>query len=52
VVLARRHCRTGKVSSAYSSKRKGTVAAQSRRAGQVLPAGSKISLVVSRGPRR
>ena len=53
LVIARRHCRTGKVSSAYSSKRKkGTVAAQSRRAGQVLPAGSKISLVVSRGPRR
>jgi PASTA domain/Regulator of chromosome condensation (RCC1) repeat len=51
--IAQRHCRTGKVSFAYSLKRKkGTVISQSRRPGRVLPARSKINLVVSRGRRR
>jgi PASTA domain len=51
--IAQRHCRTGKVRSAYSAKRrKGIVVSQSRRAGKVLPTGSKIDLVVSRGRRR
>ena len=51
--IARSHCRTGKVRSAYSAKRKkGIVIAQSRRPGNVLPASSKIDLVVSRGRRR
>jgi hypothetical protein len=50
--LAQRHCRTGKVGYAYSRKsRKGTVTSQGRRPGQVLPADSKIDLVVSRGRR-
>ena len=51
--IARRHCRTGKVRHAYSRKRKkGIVISQSRRPGRVLPAGSKISLIVSRGRTR
>jgi hypothetical protein len=50
--IAQRHCRTGKVDSAYSRKRKkGIVLSQSRRPGRVLPARSKINLVVSRGRR-
>ena len=48
--LIRRHCRTGKVAYANSrTRRKGVVIAQSRRPGRVLPARSKIDLVVSRG---
>jgi len=40
------------VRSAYSKKRKkGIVVAQSRRPGKVLPTGSAIDLVVSRGRR-
>jgi hypothetical protein len=50
--IAQRHCRTGKVGYAYSRRRKGIVISQSRRPEQVLPAGSKINLIVSRGPRR
>ena len=49
-MIAKKHCRTGKVGRAYSRKsKKGIVISQSRRAGRVLPAGSKIALVVSRG---
>jgi alpha-tubulin suppressor-like RCC1 family protein len=48
--IARRHCRTGKVGYAYSSKRKkGIVVSQSRRPAKVLPARARINLVVSRG---
>jgi hypothetical protein len=50
--LARGHCRAGKVNYAYSAKKKGLVSAQSRRPGRILPASSKINLVVSRGPKR
>jgi hypothetical protein len=51
--IVQRHCRTGRVSRAYSSKRKkGTVSSQSRRAGKVVPNGSKVDLVVSRGRKR
>jgi beta-lactam-binding protein with PASTA domain len=40
------------VGHAYSRKRKkGTVSSQSRRPGRVLPARSKINLIVSRGRR-
>jgi hypothetical protein len=47
------HCRTGKIGYAYSRKRKkGIVISQSRRPGRVLPARSKVALVVSRGRRR
>jgi hypothetical protein len=51
--IAQRGCSTGMVGFAYSRKRtKGTVISQSRRPGRVLPARSKINLVVSRGRRR
>jgi hypothetical protein len=49
--IAQRHCRTGKVRNAYSRKHKGIVISQNRRPGRVLPGGSKINLVVSRGRR-
>jgi PASTA domain-containing protein len=48
--ILRRHCRTGRVSSAYSPKKSGTVISQSRRrAGRILPFRARINLVVSRG---
>jgi PASTA domain/Regulator of chromosome condensation (RCC1) repeat len=51
--IAKAHCRTGAVRYAYSrTRKKGTVVAQSRRPGKVLPAGSRIDLAVSRGRRR
>ena len=51
--ITTRRCRTGKVGHAYSRHRKrGLVLSQSRRPGRVLPAGSRIDLVVSRGRRR
>jgi PASTA domain/NHL repeat len=50
--ITKRHCRTGKVTHVYSrTKRKGVVIGQSRRPGQVLPANTKVNLVVSRGRR-
>jgi Fibronectin type III domain/PASTA domain len=53
VTIKRRHCRTGKVRYAYSrTRKKGIVISQSRRPGRVLPAKSKINLVVSRGRKR
>ena len=52
-LLNQRHCRTGRVTKAFSRKRKkDIVIGQSRRPGRVLPADSKINLVVSRGRRR
>jgi hypothetical protein len=52
LALKQRHCGAGKVSSAYSKKtKKGKVSAQSKPAGRVLPAGTKVNLVVSRGRR-
>jgi chitinase len=52
-MIASRRCRTGKVGYAYSRKRKkGIVISQSRRPGRVLPARSRINLIVSRGRRR
>jgi alpha-tubulin suppressor-like RCC1 family protein len=51
--IAKSHCRTGRVRHAYSRKRKkGIVISQSRRPGRVLPAQSKVNLLVSRGRRR
>jgi hypothetical protein len=50
--IKQRHCRTGRVGYAYSRKKKGVVVSQSRRPGKVLPADSKINLIVSRGRRR
>jgi chitinase len=52
-MISKSHCRTGKVTYVYSrAGRRGVVIGQSRRPGQVLPANSKINLVVSRGARR
>jgi beta-lactam-binding protein with PASTA domain len=52
-MIVSRRCRTGKVGYAYSRKRKkGIVISQSRRPGRVLPARSRINLIVSRGRRR
>ena len=51
--ISGRHCRIGKVRYANSPKRKkGVVISQSSRPGRVLPARSKINLIVSRGRRR
>ena len=53
--IARGHCRTGKVTYAYSRTRKrGIVIAQSRAPGLDLPPDAKIDLRVSRGrpPRK
>lgn len=50
--LTRSHCAPGKVAYAYSkATKKSRISAQSRRAGQVLPARTKVNLVVSRGRR-
>jgi sugar lactone lactonase YvrE len=50
LAIKRRHCRTGTVRKAYSRKvKKGVVVSQSRRAGKVVAANSKINLVVSKG---
>jgi PASTA domain/NHL repeat len=52
-MISKAHCRTGTVTRVYSrTRRKGVVIGQSRRPGQVLPANSKVDLVVSRGRRR
>jgi hypothetical protein len=50
LALKQRHCRIGKVARAYSrTVKRGLVTSQSRRAGRVLPASSKVGVVVSRG---
>ena len=49
--IKQRRCRTGKVTYAYSRKKTGVVIGQSRRPGKVVPANTKINLVVSRGRR-
>jgi hypothetical protein len=52
LALKAKHCVAGTVSRAYSRTiKKGKVVSQSRRAGRVLPAGTKVNLVVSRGRR-
>ena len=50
--IAKRGCRTGRVRAAHSARGKGKVISQDRRAGRLLPSGSKINLVVSRGAKR
>jgi hypothetical protein len=48
--LTRVNCRTGKVARAYSKRvKKGVVISQKPKFGAVLPGGSKVDLVVSRG---
>jgi hypothetical protein len=51
--LVRAHCRLGKVSRVSSSRaKKGKVLAQGFRAGRHLPNGTKVNIVVGRGPAR
>ena len=51
--LASGDCRAGAVRSAYSkTMQRGRVVAQRPAFGAVLPAGSRVTLVLSRGPRR
>jgi beta-lactam-binding protein with PASTA domain len=51
--LARINCRVGKVSRAYSrSIKRGRVISQKPGFGAVLPKGSKVNLVISRGRKR
>ena len=52
-IVARR-CSVGSVRKAFSKVKKGRVIAESRRPGAVLPVGTKINLVVSKGrkPKR
>jgi PASTA domain/Regulator of chromosome condensation (RCC1) repeat len=51
-LIKRRRCRVGRVTHAYSRMRKrGIVVAQSRRPGRIVPTGSKVRLVVSRGAK-
>jgi hypothetical protein len=53
LTISMSHCRSGKVGYAYSrTRKKGIVIAQSRQPGRVLPARSRINLIVSRGRRR
>jgi beta-lactam-binding protein with PASTA domain len=47
--LARANCRVGKLRGVYSNFAKGFVISQKPRPGTVLPGGSKVNLVVSRG---
>jgi beta-lactam-binding protein with PASTA domain len=50
--LARGHCRVGKVRRAYSTwVKKGRVISQNPKSGAVVPAGTKVNLVVSKGRR-
>ena len=49
--IAKAFCRTGSISSRYSTARKGRVISQSPKAGTYLPAKGRVSLVVSRGPK-
>ena len=51
--IKKNHCRTGKVTRAYSKRfKRGRVIVQKPKAGKRLPAGSKVRLVVSKGRRR
>jgi beta-lactam-binding protein with PASTA domain len=49
--LARVNCRVGKVSYAYSRTIKGLVIRQKPKLGAVLPRGSRVDVVISRGGR-
>jgi uncharacterized repeat protein (TIGR01451 family) len=49
--LRKANCKPGKISHRYSSKAKGKVIRGSKSRGKVLPAGTKVKLVVSSGPK-
>ncbi len=50
--LAKRGCRVGRVRTAYSRVKKGVTVRQSPAAGRRVVAGTRVSVVVSRGMRR
>jgi hypothetical protein len=50
-ILRRRHCQAGRSVRRWSSTRRGRVARTSPKAGRRLKSGSKVALVVSRGPK-
>jgi hypothetical protein len=47
--LTRANCRVGRIRRAYSTVKKGRVISQEPKFGAVLPGGSKVDLLVSRG---
>ncbi len=50
--LAAAHCKLGKVSYAFSAKvKKGKVVSSKPKASSTAPAGSKVALVISKGPK-
>jgi uncharacterized repeat protein (TIGR01451 family) len=49
--LRKANCKPGKVTSRYSKKPEGKVIRGSKSRGKVLPAGTKVKLVVSSGPK-
>jgi beta-lactam-binding protein with PASTA domain len=49
--IARANCRVGSIHRSYSTVKPGRVISQKPRFGAVLPGGSKVDLVVSRGRR-
>ena len=52
-ILARGHCRVGKVKRAFDSYvKKGFVIRQKPGFGEVLPEGGKVKLVISKGKRK
>ena len=51
-LLRRAHCSLGRVTYAHSRLHRGRIAAQRPHAGASRPQGTKVSVVVSRGPRR
>jgi hypothetical protein len=50
--LARAHCRSGKVTRKFSKAKKGRVISQKPGPGKHLPAGTKVSLALSKGKKR
>lgn len=50
--LAKAHCKAGKVSKKFSKVKKGRVISQKPGAGKHEPAGTKVSLVVSKGKKK
>jgi chitinase len=52
-MITKAHCRVGKITKAYSRKRKkDIVIGQSKRPGRIVAKNTKINLIVSRGRRR
>jgi PASTA domain len=51
--IVRAHCRVGKVTKTFSTRRKkGRVLSQKPKPGRLLAAGARVNLVVGKGPRR